>query len=159
MESSVKNISRPVIDRLPVDVNQLDEFACRQLDRVCLHNSSSPHLPFPPSSSKSIAVPPLPTTTCQSMARALDPRTPNHHHLSQKWRPTTTTPCSTPPVMVPSHLILPRSSLTYNSVTPSSKLIIRTFSHTNPTISGPKSFRSGFQSPSHTAQPLAICPP
>lgn len=40
MESSVKNISRPVIDRLPVDVNQLDEFACRQLDKVCLH----PHL-------------------------------------------------------------------------------------------------------------------
>jgi hypothetical protein len=34
VESSVKSISRPVIDRLPVDVNQLDEFACRQLDRV-----------------------------------------------------------------------------------------------------------------------------
>ncbi|KAH7914840.1 transcription factor Opi1-domain-containing protein [Hygrophoropsis aurantiaca] len=34
MESSVKTISRPVIDRLPVDVNQLDEFACRQLDRI-----------------------------------------------------------------------------------------------------------------------------
>ena len=29
-------ISRPVINRLPVDVNQLDEFACRQLDRVRL---------------------------------------------------------------------------------------------------------------------------
>ena len=33
MESSMKSISRPVIDRLPV--GQLDEFACRQLDRVC----------------------------------------------------------------------------------------------------------------------------
>ncbi|KAF8225743.1 Opi1-domain-containing protein [Tricholoma matsutake] len=33
VESSVKTISRPVIDRLPVNVNQLDEFACRQLDR------------------------------------------------------------------------------------------------------------------------------
>ena len=32
MESSVKTISRPVIDRLPV--GQLDDFACRQLDRV-----------------------------------------------------------------------------------------------------------------------------
>lgn len=32
MESSVRSISRPVIDRLPV--NQLDDFACRQLDRV-----------------------------------------------------------------------------------------------------------------------------
>ncbi|KAI9464476.1 Opi1-domain-containing protein [Lactarius psammicola] len=31
MESSMKSISRPVIDRLPV--NSLDEFACRQLDR------------------------------------------------------------------------------------------------------------------------------
>ena len=34
MESSVRTISRPVIDRLPVNVNQIDEFACRQLDRV-----------------------------------------------------------------------------------------------------------------------------
>ncbi|PPQ91207.1 hypothetical protein CVT25_001223 [Psilocybe cyanescens] len=34
VESSVKSISRPVIDRLPVNVNQLDEFACRQLDRL-----------------------------------------------------------------------------------------------------------------------------
>ncbi|PFH53265.1 hypothetical protein AMATHDRAFT_83943 [Amanita thiersii Skay4041] len=34
MESSVRSISRPVIDRLPVNVNQLDEFACRQLDRL-----------------------------------------------------------------------------------------------------------------------------
>ncbi|KXN86220.1 Transcriptional repressor OPI1 [Leucoagaricus sp. SymC.cos] len=32
VESSVKTISRPVIDRLPV--NQIDEFACRQLDRL-----------------------------------------------------------------------------------------------------------------------------
>ncbi|KAG8907667.1 hypothetical protein FRB99_002745 [Tulasnella sp. 403] len=32
VESSVKTISRPVIDRLPVE--QLDEFACRQLDRL-----------------------------------------------------------------------------------------------------------------------------
>lgn len=32
VESSVKTISRPVIDRLPVE--QLDDFACRQLDRV-----------------------------------------------------------------------------------------------------------------------------
>ena len=31
----MKNISRLVINRLPVDVNQLDEFACGQLDRVC----------------------------------------------------------------------------------------------------------------------------
>ncbi|KAK0431963.1 transcription factor Opi1-domain-containing protein [Armillaria borealis] len=34
MESGVKTISKPVIDRLPVNVEQLDEFACRQLDRV-----------------------------------------------------------------------------------------------------------------------------
>jgi hypothetical protein len=32
MESSMKSISRPVIDRLPV--TSLDEFACRQLDRL-----------------------------------------------------------------------------------------------------------------------------
>ena len=35
VDSSVKTISRPVINCLPVDVNQLDEFACGQLDRVC----------------------------------------------------------------------------------------------------------------------------
>ncbi|KAF5332158.1 hypothetical protein D9611_008096 [Ephemerocybe angulata] len=34
VESSVKTLSKPVIERLPVNVNQLDEFACRQLDRV-----------------------------------------------------------------------------------------------------------------------------
>lgn len=34
VESSVKAVSRPVIDRLPVNVNQLDDFACRQLDKV-----------------------------------------------------------------------------------------------------------------------------
>ncbi|KAF9547035.1 Opi1-domain-containing protein [Agrocybe pediades] len=34
VESSVKSISRPVIDRLPVNVDRLDEFACRQLDRL-----------------------------------------------------------------------------------------------------------------------------
>lgn len=32
MESSMKSISKPVINRLPV--SELDEFACRQLDRV-----------------------------------------------------------------------------------------------------------------------------
>ena len=32
MESSMRSISKPVINRLPV--NQIDEFACRQLDRV-----------------------------------------------------------------------------------------------------------------------------
>lgn len=45
MESSVKTISRPVIDRLPVDVNQLDEFACRQLDKLGrYHHPSSTDL-------------------------------------------------------------------------------------------------------------------
>ncbi|THH06644.1 hypothetical protein EW145_g3941 [Phellinidium pouzarii] len=38
MESSVKSISKPVISRLPV--NQLDEFACRQLDRFEKYGSS-----------------------------------------------------------------------------------------------------------------------
>ncbi|KAH8111063.1 Opi1-domain-containing protein [Phellopilus nigrolimitatus] len=38
MESSVKSISKPVINRLPV--NQLDEFACRQLDKFGRKSSS-----------------------------------------------------------------------------------------------------------------------
>ena len=40
VESSVKTISRPVIDRLPVD--QLDQFACRQLDKVLIFCITSP---------------------------------------------------------------------------------------------------------------------
>jgi len=40
VESSVKTISRPVIDRLPVD--QLDQFACRQLDKVLIFCIASP---------------------------------------------------------------------------------------------------------------------
>lgn len=36
METSVKTLSKPVIDRVvgPNLVGQIDEFACRQLDRV-----------------------------------------------------------------------------------------------------------------------------
>ncbi|KAI0796126.1 transcription factor Opi1-domain-containing protein [Abortiporus biennis] len=40
MESSVKTISKPVINRLPV--NQLDEFACRQLDRFGSYSGRRP---------------------------------------------------------------------------------------------------------------------
>ncbi|KAJ3903371.1 transcription factor Opi1-domain-containing protein [Lentinula edodes] len=39
MESGVKTISKPVIDRLPT--GQLDEFACRQLDRLDKYRRSS----------------------------------------------------------------------------------------------------------------------
>ncbi|KAH9839995.1 Opi1-domain-containing protein [Rhodofomes roseus] len=40
MESSVKSISRPVIDRLPV--GQIDDFACRQLDRLESYRRRTP---------------------------------------------------------------------------------------------------------------------
>ncbi|KAH6916491.1 transcription factor Opi1-domain-containing protein [Coprinopsis sp. MPI-PUGE-AT-0042] len=55
VESSVKTLSRPVINRLPVDVNQLDEFACRQLDRLDRYrripggDATSPTTPSSPS--------------------------------------------------------------------------------------------------------------
>jgi transcriptional repressor OPI1 len=53
VESSVRAVSRPVIDHLPLDVAQLDDFACRQLDRFEWSASSStppppPHPPPPP---------------------------------------------------------------------------------------------------------------
>ncbi len=51
----MKSISRPVIDRLPV--NQLDDFACRQLDRVRIFPSSP--------------VPPHPHVFCTSTLRLL----------------------------------------------------------------------------------------
>ncbi|KAG6819658.1 hypothetical protein H0H93_009787 [Arthromyces matolae] len=54
VESSVKTISKPVIDRLPVNVNQLDEFACRQLDRLDRYRRPSttaePNATSPPTS-------------------------------------------------------------------------------------------------------------
>ena len=43
MESSMKSISRPVFDRLPV--GQLDDFACRQLDRVSALSLRPPFCP------------------------------------------------------------------------------------------------------------------
>ncbi|KAF9785226.1 transcription factor Opi1-domain-containing protein, partial [Thelephora terrestris] len=44
MESSVKTISRPVIGRLPV--TQLDEFACRQLDRFGRYGGGTSRTPI-----------------------------------------------------------------------------------------------------------------
>lgn len=46
VESSVKTISKPVIDRLPV--NQIDEFACRQLDRVSYNFLKTSPIVAPP---------------------------------------------------------------------------------------------------------------
>ena len=43
-ESSMKSISRTVIDHLPV--NRLDEFACRQLDRVRARSTSFSPCPY-----------------------------------------------------------------------------------------------------------------
>ncbi|KAG6883799.1 hypothetical protein C0993_003670 [Termitomyces sp. T159_Od127] len=71
VESSVKSISRPVIDRLPV--NQLDEFACRQLDRFDRYrrpsessNVTSSSQPTPGSSNHNESIP----------ARSRDPDLP-----------------------------------------------------------------------------------
>ncbi|KAL0953375.1 hypothetical protein HGRIS_004616 [Hohenbuehelia grisea] len=55
MESSVKTISRPVIDHFPVDVNSLDEFACRQLDRLDRYRRPSMSTPSPSSPHSSSA--------------------------------------------------------------------------------------------------------
>ncbi|KAG5651080.1 hypothetical protein H0H81_009968 [Sphagnurus paluster] len=62
MESSVKTISRPVIDRLPVNVNQLDEFACRQLDRLDRYRRPSSGEPATSPSTPS-STQPMPTST------------------------------------------------------------------------------------------------
>ncbi|KAG6907647.1 hypothetical protein DXG01_008097 [Tephrocybe rancida] len=78
MESSVKTISRPVIDRLPVNVNQLDEFACRQLDRLDRYRrpstsetDSATSTPTSPISSG-----PMPTSTSPSESTPLDSQNP-----------------------------------------------------------------------------------
>ncbi|KAF9472445.1 Opi1-domain-containing protein [Pholiota conissans] len=55
MESSVKAVSRPVIDRLPVNVNQLDDFACRQLDRLDRYRRPSSGADTAPTSSNAIS--------------------------------------------------------------------------------------------------------
>ncbi|RDB15952.1 Transcriptional repressor OPI1 [Hypsizygus marmoreus] len=80
VESSVKTISRPVIDRLPVNVNQLDEFACRQLDRLDRYRRPSsddstniispPTSPVPSSSTQ--RAPTSPSSTSSSGTHDLD---------------------------------------------------------------------------------------
>ncbi|KAF8993313.1 transcription factor Opi1-domain-containing protein [Cyathus striatus] len=45
VESSLSTISRPLIDRLPVNVERLDEFACQQLDRLDRYRRPSTALP------------------------------------------------------------------------------------------------------------------
>lgn len=79
MESSVKTISRPVINRLPV--NQLDEFACRQLDRVRIPALLSHTLPlFPPPQI-------YPIRSAPSSPNADTPKiNNNHHHLYTAYR-------------------------------------------------------------------------
>ncbi|KIM38368.1 hypothetical protein M413DRAFT_245007 [Hebeloma cylindrosporum] len=65
VESSVKSISRPVIDRLPVNVNQIDEFACRQLDRLDRYRR--------PSATDHTLPPPSPTSSSSAMAISTSP--------------------------------------------------------------------------------------
>ena len=40
VESGVKSLSKPVLDKLEPKLGQLDDFACRQLDKV---NKTHPH--------------------------------------------------------------------------------------------------------------------
>ncbi|KAG6830240.1 hypothetical protein H0H87_008797 [Tephrocybe sp. NHM501043] len=74
MECSVKTISRPVIERLPVNVNQLDEFACRQLDRLDKYrrpSTSDSATPTSPSSSH-----PMSAITHTDESNPLEPKDP-----------------------------------------------------------------------------------
>ncbi|EDR13871.1 uncharacterized protein LACBIDRAFT_321502 [Laccaria bicolor S238N-H82] len=49
LEATVKAVSMPVLNRLPVNLNQLDEIACRQLNRLDMYQGPSTEEP-PPSS-------------------------------------------------------------------------------------------------------------
>ncbi|KAF8797355.1 Opi1-domain-containing protein [Phlegmacium glaucopus] len=69
VESSVKSISRPVINRLPVDVNQLDEFACRQLDRLDRYRHLSGGECQPSASASPMATSPDPSDTDRERRR------------------------------------------------------------------------------------------
>ncbi|KAI0255697.1 transcription factor Opi1-domain-containing protein [Lactifluus subvellereus] len=53
MECSVKSISRPVIDRLPV--TSLDEFACRQLDRLGRYGAGTRRRPSVDADGRSVS--------------------------------------------------------------------------------------------------------
>ncbi|KAJ3564436.1 hypothetical protein NP233_g8296 [Leucocoprinus birnbaumii] len=86
VESGVKTISKPVIDRLPV--NQIDEFACRQLDRLDRYRRPSvgPESPRSPTS---------PSRTHSSMATRMSDvdeagpssHTDNNNRESDRGRP------------------------------------------------------------------------
>ncbi|KAF8587883.1 Opi1-domain-containing protein [Ramaria rubella] len=95
MESSVKTISRPVIDRLPVE--QIDEFACRQLDRFGYpgRNPNTTqnefHLEDPSHPIYAYREPPIPRSGTPSRAPSLTPSSNDGYstygspaHVSQK---------------------------------------------------------------------------
>ncbi|KAF9346144.1 hypothetical protein BGX26_002366 [Mortierella sp. AD094] len=53
VESGVKSLSKPVLDKLEPKLGQLDDFACRQLDKVYPTKSDAHVLPSPTSSARS----------------------------------------------------------------------------------------------------------
>ncbi|KAF9998415.1 hypothetical protein BGZ80_005842 [Entomortierella chlamydospora] len=53
VESGVKSLSKPVFDKLEPKLGQLDDFACRQLDKVYPTKSDAHVLPSPTSSTRS----------------------------------------------------------------------------------------------------------
>ncbi|KAF9206297.1 hypothetical protein BGZ49_002690 [Haplosporangium sp. Z 27] len=53
VESGVKSLSKPVFDKLEPKLGQLDDFACRQLDKVYPTKSDTSVLPSPTSSARS----------------------------------------------------------------------------------------------------------
>ncbi|KAF8194989.1 transcription factor Opi1-domain-containing protein [Pholiota molesta] len=69
MESSVKAVSRPVIDRLPVNVNQLDDFACRQLDRLDRYRRPSTGADTTTSPSATMAISPTSPSSTYNTGR------------------------------------------------------------------------------------------
>ncbi|KAI7826969.1 transcription factor Opi1-domain-containing protein [Gamsiella multidivaricata] len=53
VESGVKSLSKPVFDKLEPKLGQLDDFACRQLDKVYPSKSDAQVLPSPTNSARS----------------------------------------------------------------------------------------------------------
>jgi Transcription factor Opi1 len=89
MEGTVKTMTRPVMDRLPV--NQLDEFACRQLDRFGRYGGKPED--SPPPQTESHSAPP----SKNSLDPALSPRGRKHLWIDSDARVPTSRDSSVAP--------------------------------------------------------------
>lgn len=125
VESSVKPISRPVIDHLPVNINQIDEFACKQLDRVrsfpfvrCLSLFFSSHLII--DIVRALPPPPITYGVMRSHSPFSFPIAVISFFFVLRWLVKTPSPCSSMDLDIPPQASTSASSMAISTSTSAS---------------------------------------